>query len=204
MKKLIVLFVIIYSFQFAALAQKVKHNHYTTYYNQTKRSPDSVVWDLTPAMMNCPNSHPVRHFQPDPLIPGSPKKDDYNFLWSKGHLFNLEEASCNGTDIAECCFMSNMLPQNQHFNAGDWKTVEKYEQDLVKHGATLHILAGGSGSKGRNIGGVEIPQFMWKAIYCQGVWTYWIIPNEATSVGHDNKFWRKTKAFFDQETGLKF
>jgi len=210
MRKIFVLLALCCLFEVVAVAQitttdqKVKHNHYTTYYNPVKRAPDSVVWDLTPAMINCASLSGTRHFKQDPDIQGSPGKDDYSGVWSRGHLFNFKEAQCSETDITESCYMSNMEPQDQHFNAGDWKTVETYEQGLARHGATLHILAGGIGSQGRNSGGVTIPQKMWKAIYTNGTWTYWIMDNVSTSVGHNVNKWKTDKVTFDRETGLIF
>lgn len=200
MKKLLT--AILCACQLCALAQKVVHHAYTTYYNPVSRVADSVVWDLTPAMVSCPAT--TRHdvFAKDPAIAGSAKPADYrNSGYDKGHLFSYADAQCDSADRIECFYMTNMLPQIHPFNAGDWKTLETQERVWAQT-AALHILAGGTGSLGRLPAGENIPAFMWKAIWMNGKWTCWIMPNQGTSKGHSLAFWEKPLAEFNQQTGL--
>lgn len=186
------------------IAQTVKHQHYTTYYNAVLKEPDSVAWDLTPTMVNC--SAGVKRkdrFKADPDIPNSATKQDYvKSGYDRGHLFNYEDASCDSIDRIECFYMSNMLPQLHAFNAGDWETVERQERVWAST-ITIHIIAGGIGTKGKLPAGENIPAYMWKAIYRDGAWTCWIMPNEITSKGHPFGYWEVPPAELDQKTGLK-
>jgi DNA/RNA endonuclease G (NUC1) len=185
-------------------AQTVKHQHYITYYNPTLKEPDSVAWDLSPAMVSC--NHTVKRkdkFKADPGIPGSGSPKDYvRSGYDKGHLFNYEDASYDSIDRVECFYMSNMLPQLHSFNAGDWKTLETQER-LWAASTPIHIIAGGIGSKGSLPAGENIPAFMWKAIYQNGRWTCWIMPNEVSSKGHAFGFWEVPAAVLDRQTGLQ-
>jgi DNA/RNA endonuclease G (NUC1) len=203
MKKLLILTLAICFFQLNANAQRVVHAHYITYYNPSKKEPDSVSWNLSSSMVICEREIRKDMFLPDPSIPGCATKSDYtNSGYSKGHLFNWDEAKCDGGSVGECFYMSNMLPQNQPFNAGDWGTVERYERKLAQS-QNLHIIAGGSGSLGKTMGGVNIPDHFWKAIYANGKWTCWSMPNNSSSVGHDYTHWQIPIGQFDTLTGLK-
>ena len=193
-----------------AQAQVIKHHRYITHYNAILKEPDSVSWYLTPAMVDC-NAKAKRSndFQPDPEIPGSAHPRDYKVnhgkprtLWiDKGHLFNADEAACDGIFADECYYMSNMLPQFQSFNEGDWKKLEIQEQKWAKTD-TLHILAGGIGSIGHLLCGENIPKYMWKAIYKHGNWMIWIMLNDPSSKGHAIDFWERTATELDAKTGL--
>jgi DNA/RNA endonuclease G (NUC1) len=173
-----------------ATGQTIKHHAYTTYYNAAKGEPDSVSWDLTPAMVGCGTKTRINKFAQDPSIPNSTGKNDYaGSGYDKGHLFNWDDAKCNPTDDKECFYMSNMLPQPHSLNAGDWGTLEKQERCWAAT-QTIHIIAGGYGTKGKLASGVNIPESCWKAIYVDGKWHGYVFPNEATSKGHKSySYW---------------
>jgi DNA/RNA endonuclease G (NUC1) len=88
------------------------------------------------------------------------------------------------------------------FNEGDWARVEHYERTLAQI-QTIHIIAGGVGSIGVTRGGVNEPEYFWKAIYASGQWLCWIMKNSNSSVGHDITYWKKTVAELNQLTGLR-
>jgi endonuclease G len=171
-------------------AQRVQHHSYITYYKVIKGEPDSVSWDLTPNMVSC-TSTTKRHdrFAADPIIADCVKPMAYTRSgYDKGHMFSYEDAHCNDTDRVECFYMSNMLPQLHALNAGDWKTLEEQERAWAKS-QTIHIIAGGYGSKGRLESGVNIPESCWKAIYVDGQWHGYIMPNDSTAKGHSYSYW---------------
>jgi DNA/RNA endonuclease G (NUC1) len=203
MTKLSILLLIICLNQLV-IAQKVQHYSYTTYYNAGKEEPDSVSWNLTPSMVNC-NSITKRHnrFKADPLIAGCVTQRAYTHSgYDKGHLFSYEDAHCNATDQVECFYMSNMLPQLHSLNAGDWKTLETQERVWAST-QRIHVIAGGLGSKGYLTSGVNIPESCWKAIYLNNKWHVYVMPNVATSVGHDYTYWEvKSIKRFDKLVGL--
>lgn len=188
MKKLITLLFILNAIQATLIAQTVKHHSYITYYNASKMEPDSVSWTLTPAMLSCGHKVRVDKFAQDPLLPNSPNQNSYGHGYDRGHLFSWDDARCNVTDDKECFYMSNMVPQPHSLNAGDWGTLEKQERKWAAT-QTIHIIAGGFGSKGKLPSGVNIPESCWKAIYVDHHWRAWVMPNEKTSKGHKFGFW---------------
>jgi endonuclease G, mitochondrial len=211
MKKLFLLGLILFVCQ-TVTAQTIKHHSYTAYYRAGLKESDSVSWDLTPAMRNCADPIPRKDaFAPDPALgTSSPKPGDYavnsgkpRSIWiNLGHLYNAEDASCDEGFYNECYYTTNMLPQYQSFNTGDWKKLEIREQKWAKT-QKLHIIAGGIGSIGSLPAGENIPKFMYKAIYMNGGWQVWIMLNDPSSKGHDiDAMWKKTVQELDALTGL--
>jgi endonuclease G len=154
-------------------------------------------------MVSCAPQARKDAFAQDKAIPGSATPKDYaNSGYDKGHLFSYDDAMCDATDKVECFLMTNMLPQIHPFNAGDWKVLEIQERVWAKT-ATLHIIAGGIGTIGKLKSGENIPKYMYKAIYMNGKWIAWIMPNDKASHGHPYMFWHVPTAQLDMETGLK-
>lgn len=184
---------------FGVQAQVVQHHSYKTYYNAAIKEADSVSWDLIPQMVACSIGDSIRvdKFIPDPLIKGCPGKKDYaNSGFDKGHLFNFDDAVCSTIDQVECFYMSNMLPQYHPFNAGDWKVLEIQERVWAKV-QKIHIVAGGFGTLGKLKAGENIPKYMWKAIYINGQYEVWIMPNAISSHGHKYDYWKTSIHKFD-------
>lgn len=208
-----------------SMAQTVKHHHFTTHYNASIREADSVSWDLTPDMVDCADQARKDKFAQDKAIPGSAKPSDYavnssnkeskfynpdRASWiDEGHIASYQDMMCNDTDRVECFLMTNMLPQFHAFNAGDWKTLEVQERVWAKS-ATLHIIGGGIGicktklfPDGKLPNGEVIPAYMWKAIYMDGRWFCFIMPNDEKSTGHKWDYWMVPVSELDSKTGLK-
>lgn len=192
MKKLFFL-VIISAFQLTASAQRVRHHGYITYYNATRREPDSVSWDLTPGMVS---GQPVANhgsFKMDPRVYNCAAPGDYERPgYCIGLLFNQKDASGNVADSSECLYMSNALPQNIKCNGSDWQTIEDYVRTLAAK-EKVHVVAGGWGSMAETTkGGLSIPERLWKAVYTDGRWLVWIVDNTDVAVGHDYRYWFST------------
>jgi len=202
MRKIAALFLIAWSVQ--VQAQTIQHHSFTTHYNATLGEPDSVSWELTPAMVDCGTIMRIDMFASDPQIPGSTKPKDYKKSgFDQGHLFPYADAQCDSTDRVECFYMSNMVPQLHSLNAGDWKTLETQERHWAGSQA-IRIIAGGFGTKGKLPSGVNIPESCWKAIFVDGHWRAWVMPNEKTSKGHKFGFWEVMDIKrFDRIVGLK-
>jgi DNA/RNA endonuclease G (NUC1) len=211
-----------------AQAQAIKHHAYITYFNAKLHCPDSVSWDLTPAMI-CKLVTRVDKFARDPLNPNSPKpsqfiqlpayKTNKSIELAQGHLFSYEDAMCNPIDNVECFYVDQMYEQYQGMNAGDWKTVEVYERTLPLTVGKLHIIAGFIPTPTTLANGTVVPpiaqvlpsglpvvSYMYKAIYAGGKWTCWIMPNLPGTKGHPaigKGSWQVSTTALDKATGLK-
>jgi endonuclease G len=203
MKKLLLTIFSIWGIWSTLYAQTIKHHHYTTYYDVKIKEADSVSWDLTPDMVSCDPQVRKNVFKTDPLLPGSASPKDYvGTHYDLGHLFSYDDAQCDPIDKVECFFVSNMLPQVHPFNAGDWKVLEMKAR-IWARSQRLHIIAGGIGSIGKFPAGENIPAFMYKAIYINGHYMAWIMPNQPTSHGHKFDYWQVPISELDAKTGLK-
>ncbi|HVS93305.1 MAG TPA: DNA/RNA non-specific endonuclease [Mucilaginibacter sp.] len=193
MKKLSVLIMIINVWQVPAIAQRIHHHGYTTYYNASKHEPDSVSWDLTSTMLTNDNVPTPGPFKVDPKINACAKPNDYiSPGYTTGLLFSWKNAACSPTDQAECLYMSNALPVNIKCYNSDWHTIEEYERSLAVKGK-IHVIAGGWGSMPESTrAGLTIPKRLWKAVFADGHWTVWIVDNTANAVGHDYRYWLST------------
>lgn len=203
MKKYVVILALYCVIHTIGQAQTIKHHSYTTHYNPTIGEPDSVSWQLNPNMVSCDPVTRSDRFARDPTIPNSTTPDDYkNSGYDQGHMFPYADAECDSTDRIECFYMSNMLPQLHALNAGDWKTLETQERKWAKDQPIL-IISGGFGTKGKLPSGVNIPESCWKAIFVNGHWRAWVMPNEHTSKGHKYGFWEVMDIKrFDRIVGL--
>lgn len=190
MRKTILIALLPFIYCTVTYGQKVVHHSYTTYYNVAMGEADSVSWTLTPNMVSCDDTTDrVDQFAMDPSISNSTLPNAYkNSGYDKGHLFPYADAECNDKDRIECFYMSNMLPQLHGLNAGDWKTLETQERVWAAAGK-IRIIAGGFGTKGKLASGVNIPESCWKAIYVNGKWHAWVMPNSAKSKGHSYTYW---------------
>jgi len=109
---------------------------------------------------------------------------------------------CNPIDNTECFYVDQMYEQYQSFNAGDWKTVEVYERQLAKLGQ-IHVIAGYIGIASHVSSGLPIVSYIYKAIYSNGKWTAWIMPNLPTTKGHKEAYWVVPVSELNAKTGLK-
>lgn len=209
MKRLFNLIIIFLMSGICCKAQVIKHHHYTVYFNPKIKCADSVVWDLTPQMVHASKVKRKDLFAKDPLLTNSPKPSDFVQLYkdkaheaAKGHLFSYEDAISDSIDRVECFYMSNMYYQFQSFNAGDWKTVEQYERQLAAK-QKIHVIAGYIDTLTHLPSGEIVPKYMYKAIYSNGNWLVWIMPNDITSKGHAVEYWERTPEELFQDVGLK-
>lgn len=61
----------------------------------------------------------------------------------------------------------NMVPQNHENNAGLWEGIEVAVRDMAWHGQDVYVVTGPifRGQVSRIRGGVEVPEYMFKAVY---------------------------------------
>lgn len=106
------LVIILINLAIPASAQVIQHHNYKIYFNPKLKCPDSVSWNLTPAMVLCKPPKRIDKFAQDKSIPNSPTPADFtNSHYDKGHLFSFDDAACDDIDRVECFYMTNMLAQ---------------------------------------------------------------------------------------------
>ncbi|MDD6784446.1 MAG: DNA/RNA non-specific endonuclease [Prevotellaceae bacterium] len=145
---------------------------YTSSYNPFTRQPNYVCWTLTTTRLNG-NAKRDNVFREDPDLDDKIKStlDDYkNSGFSRGHMCPAADNKWSKNAMRESFYLSNICPQTQSLNGGDWEDLESACRDWVEdRGITLHIVCGplfDSDKPRRLKKHVAVPSGFFKAIIC--------------------------------------
>lgn len=119
--------------------QIIEHSGYTVSFNPIWRIPNWVAYGLTKSevMGTVPRD---KNFYPDPAIKKDPvTRADYNGVgkigMSRGHMAPAGDMKWSETAMQESCYMTNICPQNNNLNNGDWKSLEEHARNwAIKYG----------------------------------------------------------------------
>ena len=106
----------------------VKHGAYVTSYNTETLIPDWVAYELTADEADARRDREGVEFRMDPDLRGCTQamREDYSGSgWTKGHLMPAADAAFSSTAMSETFYFTNICPQNEVLNAGDWQYLEK-------------------------------------------------------------------------------
>lgn len=151
-------------------SQVIEHVGYTVSYNEQKRNPNWVAYELTAEEV----AGTVKRgddFVRDPLVIGRQADDsDYRKSgWDRGHIAPAADMKWSGQAMEESFYMSNISPQNNNLNRGVWKSIEETVRDIaLKYGSIL-VVSGpvfttknGLGHIGKNR--VMVPNAFYKVL----------------------------------------
>lgn len=147
---------------------KVYHENYTSTFSKSNRYPIVVEWWLTKKMINC--EYPMDRkdsFKSDPKISNitNLSKHYRNSGYDRGHMMPAADNLCQTKKIQEECFyFSNISPQHEDLNGGDWKLLENETREYSLKYDSVQIWAGNIGQI-KKIGLVSVPKYCWKVIY---------------------------------------
>ena len=151
-------------------SQLIEHAGYTVSYNEQRRNPNWVAYELTAEEVAGKESR-GSDFIRDPLVIGRQADDsDYRKSgWDRGHLAPAGDMKWSPKAMEESFYMSNISPQNNNLNRGVWKSIEEKVRDIaVKYGSVIVVTGPvfttkkGLGSIGKNR--VLIPNAFYKAL----------------------------------------
>ena len=169
MRKLLALLCIVY-FTNTIVAQdtvRLRHHNYVTVYSKSLHYPIIDDWWITRSKVNGKRLPRKDQFQKDPLLPiETDVLEDYHHSgYDRGHLSPAIDNETQGDSVlTECFYLSNMMPQPHSLNAGDWKSLETWSDDLAKKYDSIHVWAGGIGVL-KKIGRITVPKYCWKIVY---------------------------------------
>jgi endonuclease G len=158
-----------------ATSDTSNHNHYLIQrdqyamdYNDTRREPNWVSWDLTTADVGGSGR---TSFAADPGLPAgftavATSATPYSTLgYDRGHMCPSGDRTVTVADNNIVFYMSNMIPQASDNNQGVWASLENDCRTFAGQGNELLITCGPSGFSGGSLSnGVAIPDYTWKII----------------------------------------
>jgi endonuclease G len=141
---------------------------YVVSYNSARKGPNWVSWELDSGDLG--SAARQNNYRSDSTLPSAMPQatpGDYSGSgWDRGHMCPSGDRTSSTTANGQTFYLSNMLPQASHNNAGPWEKLETYERTLASSGKAVMIVAGGVyGSSPRKIGaGVAVPDSTWKVL----------------------------------------
>lgn len=150
----------------------VAHEAYTSSYNTTTLIPNWVAYELTKEETYGDIERGDRMFSMDPdfKMRQAKREDYYNSGWTKGHLIPASDVRWSSTGMDETFYFTNVCPQNEVLNAGDWEFLERQVRRWAREFGSVYVVTGpivGTGRYG-TIGerNVTVPDSFFKAVVC--------------------------------------
>jgi endonuclease G len=118
--------------------------HYTLSYAENYEQSRWVAYELSVHHLNASKVKRADYFEEDISIQsGSASFYDYkNSGYTKGHLVPAADRAYSSEAMEETFLMSNMSPQEYHFNGGIWRELEEQTRDWARKFRSLYIVSG--------------------------------------------------------------
>lgn len=152
----------------------VQHGAYVSSYNLETLIPDWVAYELTADETGGSHSREGIDFRMDPDLKGCTQamREDYSGSgWSKGHLMPAADAAFSSSTMSETFYFTNICPQNETLNAGDWQYLEKRVRNWANRYGSVWVVTGPIVGENRygTIGDrdVVVPDSFYKALLIQ-------------------------------------
>lgn len=151
-------------------SQVIEHIGYTVSYNEQRRNPNWVAYELTGEEVDGKEPRSGK-FIPDPSVEGrQAADDDYKHSgWDRGHHAPAADMKWSKQAMEESFYLSNISPQNHNLNSGVWKSIEELTRDNAQRYNKILVVTGpvftsknGLGSIGDNR--VLIPNAFYKVL----------------------------------------
>ena len=168
--------------------QIIKHVGYSVSHNPVWNIPNWVAYSLTKEETS--GVYPREDsFYPDPMVTGDPvvHKDYTHSGYDRGHMAPAADMKWSEQAMRESFYMTNICPQNQNLNRGDWNDLEELARDWARKYGNIYIACGPLVSQDyRTIGQnkkIAIPDAFFK-VFLRQTDTSWtaigfVMPNQA-------------------------
>lgn len=149
----------------------VRHGAYVSSYNTSTLIPDWVAYELTAEEAGGRRDREGIEFRMDPDLKGCTQamREDYSGSgWTKGHLMPAADAATSSSTMAETFYFTNICPQDETLNAGDWQYLEKKVRSWARRYGSVFVVTGPIVGENRygTIGDrdVTVPDAFYKAL----------------------------------------
>ena len=149
----------------------VEHGAFVSSYNTETLIPNWVAYELTAEETEGDRKRDGIEFRMDPDLKGCTQamREDYaGSGWTKGHLMPAADAAFSSSTMAETFYFTNICPQDETLNAGDWQYLEKKVRQWANRYGSIWVATGPIVGENRygTIGerGVVVPDAFFKAL----------------------------------------
>ena len=168
--------------------QIIEHIGYTVSHNPVWNIPNWVAYSLTDTELlgDIPRA---KNFNPDPEVLGEAvvTRDYTHSGFDRGHMAPAADMKWSEQAMYESFYMTNICPQNQSLNRGDWNDLEELARDWANTYGEIYIVCGPLVSdKYQTIGTnnkIAIPNAFYKVFLRKkgDLWTTigFVMPNQA-------------------------
>lgn len=123
--------------------QIIEHIGYTVSHNPVWNIPNWVAYSLTDTELlgDIPRA---KNFNPDPEVQGVAvvTRDYTHSGFDRGHMAPAADMKWSEQAMYESFYMTNICPQNQSLNRGDWNDLEELARDWANKYGEIHIVCG--------------------------------------------------------------
>lgn len=146
--------------------QVIEHMAYTVSFNSEWNIPNWVAYSLTKDETSGESTR-ASHFYPDPEIKTNPvvTKDYSHSGYDRGHMAPAADMKWSEQAMRESFYMTNICPQNQSLNRGDWNDLEEMARDWARKYGEVYIVCGPIVEDGCSVIGQERKIVVPKAFY---------------------------------------
>lgn len=148
--------------------------HKTSYivsYNQEKKTPNWVAWNLTAQHTDGPVRRMSNFYEEESMASPRATLEDYRESgWSRGHMCPAGDNKWSETAMYDSFSLVNVCPQNANLNSGLWNSIEIDCRRWAKQYGDIYIVCGPVFYKqehetiGRNE--VCVPEAFFKVVLC--------------------------------------
>ena len=155
--------------------QTVRYKSITVYFNKRYRVPNCVAYELTNTMTSMADSKDAENradykFERDHDVKGCPDWWEYKESgYTRGHMAPAMDMRWDKTAMEQCFLMTNICPQLDEMNDGEWRHVEEAVHKWSRTAGRLIVFTGPIFSdKMERIGkydDIVVPERFFKVVY---------------------------------------
>lgn len=122
----------------------LRRKGYAASYNATTLQPDWVAWRLTSGHCEGSAKRDGKEFTEDMSVP-FPRADTYDYSrsgYDRGHMCPAADNRWSHEAMEQTFLMTNICPQNQELNRGDWNEIEQQCRIWAKEYGKIYIVCG--------------------------------------------------------------
>ena len=130
--------------------ETVHYKSIVVYFNKHYRVPNCVAYELTNTMTSMADSRDAENradykFERDYDVKGCPDWWDYKDSgYTRGHMAPAMDMRWDKTAMAQCFLMTNICPQVDEMNDGEWRHVEEAVHNWSRKAGRLVVITGPS------------------------------------------------------------